>query len=484
MVAVANTAEGGSDETAVTTGNSGGSSGDAWDSVSIGTAATLVFDTAQAVRGSLSYRHATGATSTTANARWTSTTLTGSPSQLWGRFYCRFSDPLSDRSIARARSGTTQVIRLQITSSGTIQLRNSANSVVATSSTVLSADTWYRIEFNAVPGTTATSEFKIFVGDSTTATETVNGSSDYSSATTVDEFGIGNFANGADAPSMWYDDIEANSSGYPGPSLITVTPSAIAATATIPAATVATGATVSPGAIGATVTVPAAATAAGSTVSAAAVATSAAVPSPTVATGATHTATEIAAVASVPSHTFSAGVTVTAVAVAATATLPAASAATGSSISATAVAAVASVPSASVSTGGDTNISATAVAALASIPAAALSTGVTIGGVPAVVAVADLPAVGAGAGSSVGGGAIVAAAALDSPSLAAGSTASPSAIAVLVSIPAATLATLARASSEAVVSAFATSVPAVSAGRTSGSTVTGTANSVSSIAGG
>src|SRR5690606_5281973 len=50
-----NSAEGGTDETGVTTGNSGGASGDAWSQVVLGTGSAIVYDSAQAAHGDLAY---------------------------------------------------------------------------------------------------------------------------------------------------------------------------------------------------------------------------------------------------------------------------------------------------------------------------------------------------------------------------------------------------------------------------------------------
>jgi hypothetical protein len=215
-------AEGGSDETQVSAANSGGDSGTAFNTVNVGADATLVYDTAQSSHGSLSVRHATGATSATANMIWTGTAV-GAPSRLWGRCYVRFSDVSVSRSIARIRSGTTQILRVQINTSGEIELRNSGNSVAATSTTVLSVDTWYRIEFDARPGEAVANELRLYVGDSTTLTESVAASDNYSAAADVTEAGFGNFANGANAPSMWYDSIQVNDTVFPGPATSTVT---------------------------------------------------------------------------------------------------------------------------------------------------------------------------------------------------------------------------------------------------------------------
>jgi hypothetical protein len=277
------TAEGGSDETTVTTGNSGGSSGTAWDTVNIGTDATLVYDTAQASHGSLSMRHATGATSTTANAIWD--TAIGTPvARLYGRIYIRSADMTNNRSILRIRTGTTQIVRLQINASGELELRNSANTAVDTSTTVLSDNTWYRIEFDVRPGNPVTNTVNLYVGDSTSLTEALSASSNYSSGTTIDEFGVGNFAAGANAPSTWFDSIQINDSGLPGPATVdaTATPAVVVVVAALPAAGKSAGSTPTPAAVSAVAGSPAASVSAAAATTPAVTAAVAAMPAVTV----------------------------------------------------------------------------------------------------------------------------------------------------------------------------------------------------------
>jgi hypothetical protein len=281
------TAEGGTDELQISTANSGGDSGTAWDTVNVGTDATLVYDTAQPAHGTYSMRHATGATSTTANAIWDD--AIGTPvARLYGRIYLRSGDMTSTRSILRIRTGTTQIVRLQINASGELELRNSANSVVDTSTTVFSDDTLYRIEFDVQPGNPVTNTVNIYVGDSTTLTEAVSASSNFSAGTSIDEFGVGNFAAGSNIPATWFDDIQINDSGLPGPAVTnaTVTPAAIAVVAAMPAAATSAAAVAAPAAVAATTVVPQAAVAADATVAPAAAAAVAATPQATVAAGA------------------------------------------------------------------------------------------------------------------------------------------------------------------------------------------------------
>lgn len=213
---VTNTAEGGADEVTVTEANSGGASGTAFSVVTTGTGVTNVADNAQAMHGTYSYRQATGGTSAQAMLTWDSTAL-GNPSRLWGRCYIRCASFSTARSFLRVRSTATQILRLQITTSGTIELRNTANTVVATSTAALSANTWHRIEFDARPGASVSNAFRIYTGDSTSLTEEVAASSNYSGNTVANEVSWGNAASGTNLPTIWFDSLLANDTGWPGP---------------------------------------------------------------------------------------------------------------------------------------------------------------------------------------------------------------------------------------------------------------------------
>lgn len=219
---VTNSAESGAaagDETTVTTANSDGVSGTAWSTVTIDAGAACVFDNAQAAHGSWSYRQTTGATAGQVMLIWGSTVV-GSPARLYGRFYFRTSAIGAVRSLARVRSGATQVMRVQISSSGRVELRNSASALVVDSGAgnVLDPNVWYRIEFDCTPGAAGTCTIRVYVGDSTTlAFPEVTGSGNFGSVSTVNEVTFGNAGAGANLPDAWFDDFGISDTGWMGP---------------------------------------------------------------------------------------------------------------------------------------------------------------------------------------------------------------------------------------------------------------------------
>lgn len=210
-----NTAEGGSDETDVSVANSGGASGNAWDTVTIGASAICKYDTAQSALGSLSYRIATGASSVTSFLLWD--TSFGTPARVWGRLYFRLSANNVNRSFARFRATSVQIVRINMSSTGKLELRNSANTVVATSTTTLATGTWYRVEYDVTPGTTATNTLNLYLGDSKVLTETLTATSDYSTQTVVAEVAFGQVFAAINMADMWLDGIDFNDVGFPGP---------------------------------------------------------------------------------------------------------------------------------------------------------------------------------------------------------------------------------------------------------------------------
>lgn len=241
MTSITWNAEGGTDGVAISTGNSGGASGTAWDLVQRGTNATNEFDSATAANGTYSALMATGATSTTAHLRWAAAIIAAWPSGMtthYGRCYVRTAAlPSVDRSIVELldATATTNRANIRIRSTGTVRLRNAANGTVATTTTVLSIDTWYRIEWRIDGSTTGAYELHLFAGNSATPLESiVGGTADFGGAIGAINFGF--VSNAANIASLWLDGIEVNDTGLPGPEdagVSGIAPNGIAAVAAL-----------------------------------------------------------------------------------------------------------------------------------------------------------------------------------------------------------------------------------------------------------
>jgi hypothetical protein len=211
MALRANSFEGGSDETAITTANSGGDSGDAFDSIASG-ASTVVYDTARAAHGSVSARF--DIVSSTVFATWLVSAFTTAffRTYLWAS-----ATPSSAMTILRLRNGTTLVGRVQLNASGQVVITNAAGAIQTVGSTVITDSSWWRVEAKYIAGTTTGSvEVRIFPGDSTTATETITASAtDFGTQATEISWGMA-FAPGT-AYVYWLDDVAYDDVDWIGP---------------------------------------------------------------------------------------------------------------------------------------------------------------------------------------------------------------------------------------------------------------------------
>lgn len=208
MAAANNTFEGGTNTTTITTGNSGGGSGNAFDVVNIGSGSGVTFDNTHAHTSSLAGKMASG-TGNGATVRW-STTI-GSQTQVWGRQYIYITaNPSADLSIF------SNGFDLYVTSTGKVKLVGIAT---ATSTNSLTLNQWNRIEHRYNAAVSGTFEAQLFVTDpdATSPTETIASTGNYSGIS-VSTYDFGVFRTGTSG-TMWIDDININTTAYPGPAL-------------------------------------------------------------------------------------------------------------------------------------------------------------------------------------------------------------------------------------------------------------------------
>lgn len=207
--------ESGSNGTNITTGNS--ASPDAWDAVTGpgAGASALAYDSAIKMRGALSGKFQSGGSAGTDLVTWS--TKFGTQTTWYGRgyLYLTGASPTQNRSGMKSNGN----VRWAIATNSKIELWNNLGAVGATSATTVTNNSWARIEWKLVHSTTVGSfEMKIFLTpDSVTPTETfsftgANTAANCTSAT----FGI--YTSVVSHPAFYFDDIEVNSTGYPGPS--------------------------------------------------------------------------------------------------------------------------------------------------------------------------------------------------------------------------------------------------------------------------
>jgi hypothetical protein len=206
------------DETTITTANSStGSAGNAL-TVTLGSVATAKFDTATAMHGSLSCRHNIGATPTSVcQMDWTFTAV----AHIWARFYINFSTLAVRRFFKVVQAG--QILELRTTAAGAIELRNTLQTVVATG-TALTANTWYRVEVDAIPGSPVTNTVTVFLGDATgTALQTISGSSNFAAVADITGVTFGNSTASVSFADYWFDDVAVTDVGALGPEVTATT---------------------------------------------------------------------------------------------------------------------------------------------------------------------------------------------------------------------------------------------------------------------
>lgn len=213
-----NTFEGGSDETTVTTGNSGGSSGDAFGSVVIDSANGVKFDNAKAAHGTYSVRMDIATANRTA-VSWQSAQV-GSIFECWGRcYYWNAAAPtVGLRLVSMYQAGALKAGLIH-TSGGLLRVSDSAS---ASNDTVAAIPTsaWTRIEFHVIASATVGQiEARIYSADSTTAITngTVSSPATRNTGTAIDEVAFGNTTFNTQAVTMWMDDLQVNGTGWPGP---------------------------------------------------------------------------------------------------------------------------------------------------------------------------------------------------------------------------------------------------------------------------
>lgn len=240
-----NSLEGGTDGTAVTTGNSGGASGKAFSFVTPSTGGTIAYAALDALAGALC---AQLTQPTAANqpvvVGWTAA---ANATSFAARYYVRLTgypdailDAIQIRTIAGANSCS-----VTISPTGQVGLRNNAGTTYGATTAVMALNTWYRIEVQGSSlgsaGATVLA-VQLYEGHSTTPVETVS----TSAATTTNLAGMVRFGRSSVANlATWKQDdhaVEFGDSTPIGPSgTVPVTATAsLAVTATLTAAAVTT----------------------------------------------------------------------------------------------------------------------------------------------------------------------------------------------------------------------------------------------------
>lgn len=184
-----------------------------WDSATHGASSSARYSNTFVHAGALSAK-LTGDSVTPAILKWT--TAFGTQTDHYGRIYiyCE-SNPGSTINLIRGDNGAAGAYRIQINSSGLIELLNNAGSIVGTFTTPIGLDQWVRVEFHVVhDATNGTIEAKLFnQPEDTTPTETVSVTPVATEASSDSIL----FRNNVSSYAFYLDDIVAGDSTWPGP---------------------------------------------------------------------------------------------------------------------------------------------------------------------------------------------------------------------------------------------------------------------------
>jgi hypothetical protein len=220
-VRITNSAEGGPTGSTASAANSGGPSGTAWDTVFIGTSGAITYDGAHPAHGTTSYKVSTGGSAVAVYGQWgPALTGVGTAPQVWFRSYLYFAaNPVANVRVAAVLNSNTQCAAVYVTTTGAVQVANSANTAVITTTNTIPLNAWCRIEGFVIGSSTAGQvEIKLYkVKDSPTATETVTSTAAQNTLSAINQIRFGSIGTTANVVSFWMDDLGASTSGYLGP---------------------------------------------------------------------------------------------------------------------------------------------------------------------------------------------------------------------------------------------------------------------------
>ena len=193
-----------------------------------GSGGSFKYSNDTAANGSQSVKLSTGATAVSCYSQWN---ITGSGLSLYCRYYIYLPTgfSLSQRWDHYQPRDTATRIRHSLNTDDTLSIVN-GSTVVGTSTATLSRDTWYRIEGQLLIDASAGAiELKLFVGNSTTAIETVTATGLNTGTTECTNVRIGNIFAFSNLGPLYLDDEALSFTGYMGPNVTTATHSADAA---------------------------------------------------------------------------------------------------------------------------------------------------------------------------------------------------------------------------------------------------------------
>ena len=216
-----NTFEGGTNSATVTAAGSGGASGNAFDTVTIGSGATDAFDSTHAAHGTLSCKIATGSSATVFNT-WSSSLTSVSIPQVWFRLYLYFTaNPGAQHRVLAATAGASNAASVQVTTGGKLVVANASGSAVFTTSTSIPLNAWFRVEgFITGSATAGQVSLNLYTAaDGLIPAETFTSAATQNTSGKITDVRYGVSAAVASVGPYWMDDIGISATGPLGPAL-------------------------------------------------------------------------------------------------------------------------------------------------------------------------------------------------------------------------------------------------------------------------
>ena len=205
----------------VTTGNSGGTSGNAFDATGLGTGTNNGYDNTHVAHGSLAAEFTTIASASTYE-QWNTSGSAPSVSQMWFRLYVYFTaDPANSHKIWSCTNGGNAVMSVFANSSGKLSVTySSGGTSFVTFANSFPLNKWFRVEgFIVASATVGQVSATQYTGDSIVPTETHTSTANLNTSSgnpTTYNFGV--FTAVASAGPFWMDDVGLSTTGYLGPS--------------------------------------------------------------------------------------------------------------------------------------------------------------------------------------------------------------------------------------------------------------------------
>jgi len=222
-----NNLEGGTNGTTITTANSGGASGHAFDVASV-TNGTLIYSNAHSAHGSLAAAMSTTVAGGSALIGWT--TSLGTVTSLYGRFnlYLTGYPNVVDANVQMKGTGSSSAGNVQIDTTGHIIAQTPSFANAFTFTNAIPLNQWVRIEWFLQGGTAGNAQFTINYYasvDSINVTETHTDTASAWGGTggTIDEMDFGWTNTHPSQPTIYIDDLAMSPFQFLGPAGIPMT---------------------------------------------------------------------------------------------------------------------------------------------------------------------------------------------------------------------------------------------------------------------